>query len=50
MILWTDRSSKGPLGIMTFDPVTKQQKPGVAGLDKVQKSAISDYLQRAVKR
>jgi hypothetical protein len=51
MILWTERSARGPLGIMTFDPVTKQQRePGVAGLDKVQKSAIADYLQRAAKR
>jgi hypothetical protein len=53
MILWTERSSKGPLGMMLFDPVTKQekQKPGgIAGLDKVEKSAIADYLQRAVKK
>jgi len=52
MILWTDQSGKeSPLGIMTFDPVTKQQNHGgVAGLDKVQKSAIADYLQRATKR
>lgn len=49
MILWTDRSAKG-LGILTFDPETKQRKPGVAGLDKVQKSAVSDYLQRQTKR
>jgi hypothetical protein len=38
---------------MMFDPVTKQekQKPGgIAGLDKVEKSAIADYLKRAVKR
>jgi len=51
MILWTDRSRKeSPLGIMTFDPVTKRQKQGMAGLDKVQKSAISEYLQRVTKR
>lgn len=52
MILWADRSRKeSPLGIMTFDPATKQPKSGgIAGLDKVEKSAISDYLQRAVKR
>jgi hypothetical protein len=52
MIIWTDRSRKeSPWGIMTFDPATKQQKPGgIAGLDKVEKSAIADYLQRAAKR
>jgi hypothetical protein len=51
MILWTERSARGPLGIMIFDPVTKEHRePGVAGLDKVQKSAIADYLQRATKR
>lgn len=51
MILWVDRSRKeSPLGLMTFDPATQQQKPGVAGLDHFQKSVIADYLQRAVKR
>jgi hypothetical protein len=53
MILWTERSARGPLGMMLFDPVTKQEKQqpgGLAGLDKVEKSAIADYLQRAVKK
>jgi hypothetical protein len=50
MILWTDRAGKGTLGILTFDPVTKEQTSGTGSLDKVQKSAISDYLRRATKR
>lgn len=53
LILWTDRSARGPLGIMIFDPVTKQQaqkQGGMAGLDKVEKSAIASYLQRVTKR
>jgi hypothetical protein len=54
MIFWIDKSRKeNPFGIMVFDPVTKQEKPGVgglAGLDHVQKSAFADYLQRAVKK
>lgn len=52
MILWTDRSRKdSPLGIMVFNPVTKQQQTtGLASLDKVQKSVIADYLQGLVKR
>lgn len=51
MILWTERSARGPLGILKFDPETKQQRElGAAGLDRVEKSAIADYLQRATKR
>jgi len=51
MILWIERSSKeSRLGILAFDPVTGQTRVGMAGLDKVQQSAVSDYLQRQAQR
>ncbi|HET9839270.1 MAG TPA: hypothetical protein VFR84_13635 [Candidatus Angelobacter sp.] len=51
MVFWTGRFAKeNKLGVLTFDPETKQQKLGMAGFDKVQKSAISNYLQRLMKR
>jgi hypothetical protein len=51
MILWTERFAKeNKLGVLTLDPETKQQTSGMGSLDKVQKFAISDYLQRQTKR
>lgn len=47
MILWVERSAnESRLGVLAFDPVTSQKRVGVAGLDKAQQSAVSDYLQR----
>ncbi len=52
MVLWMEQFEKeNKLGLFLIDPETKQQKaPGVAGLDKIEKSAIADYLQRQTKR
>ena len=47
MILWIEQSANEKrLGVLAFDPVTSQTRVGMAGLDKVQQSAVSDYLQR----
>jgi hypothetical protein len=47
MILWMERfQNESKMGILTFDPVTKQKAARVTDYDAVVKSAISDYLQR----
>jgi hypothetical protein len=38
--------NESKMGILTFDPVTKQKAANVADYDAVVKSAIADYLQR----
>ena len=51
MILWVERSAnESRLGVLAFDPVTSQTRVGMAGLDKAQQSAVSDYLQRQAQR
>lgn len=51
MILWIEHSANEKrLGVLAFDPVTSQTRVGIAGLDKAQQSAVSDYLQRQAQR
>lgn len=51
MILWIERSAnESRLGVLAFDPATSQTRVGMAGLDKAQQSAVSDYLQRQAQR
>ena len=51
MILWMERfQNESKMGILTFDPVTRQKRErGAFDYDNVEKSAISDYLQRQTK-
>jgi hypothetical protein len=47
VILWMERfQNESKMGILTFDPVTKQKAANVTDYDAVVKSAIADYLQR----
>jgi hypothetical protein len=46
MILWTDRSPKGPVGFVTFDADTNKQHKSISELDEAEKSTIAAYTQR----
>ena len=50
MILWMERFEKeNKMGIITFDPATKQKVDRVSNYDAAEKSAISNYLKRQTK-
>jgi hypothetical protein len=46
MILWIDRSPKGPVGFATFDAAINSQPRNISDLDDAEKSTIAAYLER----
>jgi hypothetical protein len=50
MILWMERfQNENKMGVLTFDPATKQKTHRVSDYDDVEKSVIANYLQRQAK-